>query len=476
MRIHGWRKHLLTSVLSLSILVGMAGGYVLWRRDPLAGAKPNILILSFCSLRPQDLKIYNPAAEPLPALDRFFADSVVFDNAINGLPWTNVTNYISPADLRAWGYSNAKRKSLRIPIVPIHKAVPANELNEDLDFNDPQVRNYELNYGDGFKALKKAITTTTARPFFYSVHIKYMHFPVIDEVNQKDLWREKFSPQAARMLETYLAAPEKYPAKAALLLTLFADPAMVRTNPFVTKYTGGQEKVRIGQIYQILSDAELLAAWKASENYQTDLQILREGYRLKLRNLDQQLAEVLDLFGDRKLQNSTIVAVTGDHGESFMEDGHFLHSNDIREAQIRFPFAIRAAGGGKRARIEEQYSMDLQNSLLSYVSLSNAEPAVIRDFVAERGEIVYLRNCQGDAEGIRMRNKYKLVSDITGYHLHDVTVDPAQMTDLKLVQPEMFFKLKDMLLSIKSIPRDLLACDVDGERGKPLHDKPRRTQ
>lgn len=468
-------KGLASGALALAIVTGSAYFYVQYERKQKIArfSKPNILLLSFCSLRPQHLRAYNSNAEPLPALDRFFNESLVFTNAMNGLPWTNVTNYVVPSSLRALGYSNAKRKSLRIPLVPIHKNMPANELNKELDFNDPAVRNYELSYRDGFQALKKAITTTEVRPFFYSVHLKYMHFPLIDEVNQKDLWRQEFSRESAETLDRYLKNPSLYPEKAALLLTLFADPSLVRDNPYVQKYNHGRPPVRIGQIYQVLSDPELLSAWKKSQGYATDIRILHESYSLKLRNLDAQLAEVLDLYGRQDLKETTAVIITGDHGESLLENDLFLHANHIFDEQIRFPMAIRAAGPAKRGLISDQYSMDLQNKLLQIVADTNAEPESIRNYIRQKGDSVYLRNCQGTVDGLRTASGYKLVSDLSGFKLFNVAADPLHLVDLRFDKPDLFFKLKELLFELRSRPQNLLACDSYEKRGAPLHSKSR---
>lgn len=461
------------AALALSVLAGIAFGYHVYQnsKDPLAGGKPNILVLSFCSLRPQHLRAYNPEAEALPALDKFFSESLVFKNAINGLPWTNVTNYIVPSSLRGIGYSNAKHKSLRIPLVPIHKSMPANDVNAELSFTNPAVRNYELDYGDGLKALKKAVTGTKVRPFFYSVHIKYMHFPLIDSVNQKDQWKTEFSKESAAALEKYLSNPEKYPEKAALLLTLFADPDLVKQSPFVRKFTQGHDQVRIGQIYQILSDDSLLNAWKKSDGYSTDIKILHESYSLKLRNLDKQLAEILDLYGRDDLKKTTAIVVTGDHGEALMESGHFLHANGVLDDQIRFPMAVRAAGPSNPGVIEDQYGMHLQTKLLQLIAETNADAGVLGEFVRSQGESIYVRNCQGTVDGVRLGNKFKLVSDLSGYRLFDVAADPLHLTDVRSQFPDMFFQMKEMLLTAKQFPYNLLACDTSEKRGDPLHRK-----
>lgn len=116
------------SFLILGVFAWAIGSHFRPQLNPaIVDKKPNVLVLSFCSLRMEHLAAYNPKARPLPNLDRFLSQSLVFKNAVNGLPWTNITNFIDVPTMRNLGYKHAKRKSLRIPAIPIHKNTPQAE-------------------------------------------------------------------------------------------------------------------------------------------------------------------------------------------------------------------------------------------------------------------------------------------------------------------------------------------------------------
>ena len=289
---------------------------------------PNVLVLSFCSLRKEHLRIYNPQARPLPNLDRLLAKSLVLRNAVNGLPWTNITNYVEFDWLHQIGFLNRRKQKLRVPPVPINQNAME---NAEFSVSRREVRNYELQYDDGVEKLARTLTNgELKKPFYVSSHFKYLHLPYIDSINQKDEWKSKFTPRSKQLLEQYLADPRRYPEKGALLLTLFSDPDLVRGNPFAEKYISDFNNVHMGQIYQILSDKALLDSWRTSQFYREDLQMLDEAYYLKLLNLDHVLEPVLKLFEDGgELAENTILVFTGDHGESLMENDVFLHSNNI---------------------------------------------------------------------------------------------------------------------------------------------------
>src|SRR5262249_17354677 len=74
----------------------------------------------------------------------------------------------------------------------------------------------------------------------------------------------------------------------------------------------------------------------------------REGivnrYRNSLRRIDGLVAEVLEAV--RGLNGDTIVAITGDHGESFWDDGRFSHTSLLSLAQLQVPLILSIPGRG----------------------------------------------------------------------------------------------------------------------------------
>ena len=87
----------------------------------------------------------------------------------------------------------------------------------------------------------------------------------------------------------------------------------------------------------VLSLQRLLASKDTGARYR---QGLRNRYRNSLAYLDDQLGAFLETLElDRN-----IVMITGDHGESFYEDGSWLHGSRLSDAQLRVPWLVAGPG------------------------------------------------------------------------------------------------------------------------------------
>jgi len=72
-------------------------------------------------------------------------------------------------------------------------------------------------------------------------------------------------------------------------------------------------------------------------------------YRNSLHRVDVLVGKILEAVG--KQDANTVVAVTGDHGESFWDDGRFFHTSLLSVAQLHVPLILSIPGRGPE-RIE----------------------------------------------------------------------------------------------------------------------------
>jgi len=72
-------------------------------------------------------------------------------------------------------------------------------------------------------------------------------------------------------------------------------------------------------------------------------------YRNALHRVDTLVGEILEAVRNR--DGNTVVAVTGDHGESFWDDGRFFHTSLLSSAQLHVPLILSVPGRGPE-RIE----------------------------------------------------------------------------------------------------------------------------
>ena len=77
---------------------------------------------------------------------------------------------------------------------------------------------------------------------------------------------------------------------------------------------------------------------------QRDMPLIENRYVNSVHHLDSQIARILDHLEATGLADETVVIVTGDHGEEFMEKGRWGHNSSFSEEQIRVPFVLHVPG------------------------------------------------------------------------------------------------------------------------------------
>ncbi|MEP1894497.1 MAG: sulfatase-like hydrolase/transferase [Alloalcanivorax venustensis] len=78
----------------------------------------------------------------------------------------------------------------------------------------------------------------------------------------------------------------------------------------------------------------------ATMDVQRDMPLIFNRYVNSVHHLDQQLGRVLDSLTESGRLRNTLVVITGDHGEEFMENGRWGHNSAFHEQQIRVPLVV----------------------------------------------------------------------------------------------------------------------------------------
>jgi membrane-anchored protein YejM (alkaline phosphatase superfamily) len=108
----------------------------------------------------------------------------------------------------------------------------------------------------------------------------------------------------------------------------------------------------------------------ATMNLKRDIGLIKNRYLNSCRHLDSQYGRILKYLEERKLLDSTIVILTGDHGEEFMEKGHWGHNSTFNEEQTRTPLVLSIPGEAPR-KVERMTShMDIVATLLPLLGVT----------------------------------------------------------------------------------------------------------
>ncbi|MCC7013166.1 MAG: sulfatase-like hydrolase/transferase [Planctomycetes bacterium] len=74
------------------------------------------------------------------------------------------------------------------------------------------------------------------------------------------------------------------------------------------------------------------------------VELVRNRYRNAVQHADRVAGRLLDALERSGALDSTLVIVTGDHGEEFAENGYWGHTGNFTAAQVAVPFVMRGPG------------------------------------------------------------------------------------------------------------------------------------
>jgi arylsulfatase A-like enzyme len=102
---------------------------------------------------------------------------------------------------------------------------------------------------------------------------------------------------------------------------------------------------------------------------EADLDYLRYLYDTEILHTDRQVGRILDRLELLGLAGRTVVALTADHGEEFLDHGALGHGDKVWDEAIRVPLVVRAPGLPPRVVEEPVGLLDLFPTLLAHLGL-----------------------------------------------------------------------------------------------------------
>ena len=141
------------------------------------------------------------------------------------------------------------------------------------------------------------------------------------------------------------------------------DPPEAQRRLFETSYSG-----------------TLTGNWKdfskhdRSNTTPADLAHLLALYDGEIRYADDEVGRVLDHVKARGLDRGTLVFVTSDHGEEFLEHGSWEHQKTLYEEVIRIPMVVAGPGVQPRKETWQTSLLDVMPTVLAWAGLP-ASPA-----------------------------------------------------------------------------------------------------
>lgn len=88
-------------------------------------------------------------------------------------------------------------------------------------------------------------------------------------------------------------------------------------------------------------------------------------------HLDGQIGRVIDSLEQQNLLDSTLIVITGDHGEEFMEHGRWGHNSEFHNEQIHTPLVLFGPGVSPAVIDAPTSHLDLVPTVMSLLGVTN---------------------------------------------------------------------------------------------------------
>lgn len=118
----------------------------------------------------------------------------------------------------------------------------------------------------------------------------------------------------------------------------------------------------------------------ASADMVGDIPQIFNRYINSCNHLDTQIARVVDALSQRHLLDTTIVLITGDHGEEFLEKGRWGHNSEFSEEQLLVPLVLWIPGAGMSVVDRMTSHLDIVPTLLPRLGVRNPAEQVSQGF------------------------------------------------------------------------------------------------
>jgi len=287
---------------------------------------PNVIILLVDALRKDHLGLYGYHRETTPNIDRFSQEAVIFQNAISQSSWTppSIASLFSsfyPSVHGVISRGRSKEHSLDDKIVTFAEVLKEKGYKTAAFLANPIIIK-RASFDQGFdvfvdrshvpppKVIRKAFRWITKNKY----ELAYLPAPELNRRALQWIHQNKNSPFFAYLHYMDVHSPYELP------------------QPYDSFFQSN--KVRL------MNEKEVDQFVHFEEDHR-DLNYYIDRYDGGIRFMDAQIGQLLKKLEEYGLLKNTIVVITADHGEAFLDHGFSNHGWTLYQEEINVPLIVK---------------------------------------------------------------------------------------------------------------------------------------
>jgi arylsulfatase A-like enzyme len=459
-----------------AIVVLVAAGVVVFRSRP---SPPNIILISIDSLRPDHLGCYGYARNTSPNLDKLAREGALFETVVSTTSWTlpaHAALFTALADSVHFCYDDTKwldgsrttlAEKLKDAGYKTHGFYSAPYLNPCFGFAQGFDR-----YQDCTSYSGQSVALLQTDRFIKDQSGEH---GLIDQEIMHEAHLDITNPIVLAEVEKWLEERSDGP------FFLFIHLWDVHYD-----YIAPQEyqDMFTSKTYQGPVDGKkVLAARRKPENWtDADVEHLKALYDAEIRYTDDTIGKILENLEDRGLKDTSIIAVTADHGEAFYEHGWQGHRWTLHDEEIRIPLIVRyPLLVPEKLRIDRPVSIiDIAPTLLDLAAsppLPHAMGRSLTPLFGERQEgwrdetaICELKVPANNIDSLALRDRDgKIIYDEKNKKVlvYDLAKDPGEQEPLQTVADSVEAIVAQREATLKTLAEKKRRLGTIGERDTP---------
>ncbi len=266
----------------------------------------SVLLISIDSLRHEQIRAHADGRPVSPVLAAFAEEAVVYERAVSPAPWTT---------------PSAMSLLTGLP-------VPAHGVDEHDRALAASVEVLGERFQRGGYRTAAVVPAPTLRP-------EYGFARGFDEYQYQDFGH--FRRSSPKMTSRVLHLLEQWKDEPFFIWVHLWDPHYNYNPPppWNTTFDRGAKPER--------EDVQCLK-WVENPVSAEEAEYFVGQYQGEIGYTDEYVAQMLEQLDRLGIDKRTVVAITADHGESFLEHGYLGHTNRLDETLIHVPLMIRRAG------------------------------------------------------------------------------------------------------------------------------------
>jgi choline-sulfatase len=374
--------------------------------------RTNVVIIALDAARPDHFSCYGYHRNTTPFIDQLAQDSVIFENAFSAAPYT----VASTTSLFTSLYPDTHR------VLTWEQRIP-----------DNIVTLADVLAKEGYSTFASGFIIKWARKGFQKTFDLFIH-------TEKDFNNGLYDFLSENLSEKKQSLP--------VFIYIHLRPPHSDYNP-PERFDKWSDKTLGARYAELTSSHALMNLDKGKRTIsQEELQFIIDRYDGNLLWGDWLVHLILESFKKYKIYNESMIILTSDHGEAFLEHGKLLHNSTVYNEMIKIPLIIKFPSYIKPKKKEiKAYvdNIDIMPSILDFLTIEDSKlklqgqsflPLIFGNTIKGRSYL-FARQVFDWIFSIT-DSHYKYIQIAKRGELYNLKNDPQEKIDLSSQQPILY--------------------------------------